>query len=149
MAWKILTEADIADGVNGPVLAAARTAALKAAQPDPLPTELARVTREVRGRVAAWSKNTLGPAGTIPDEAETSAIDIVVYRLCKRVGSALLKTEIADAKKMADAFLVDLSRGDVAIEQPEIPSGEIVTSPPSPRWKARRPQFKRCQQDGA
>lgn len=149
MAWKTLTEADIADGVNGPVLNAARTAALKVAQPDPLPTELARVTREVRGRVAACSKNTLGPDGMIPDEAETSAIDIVVYRLCKRLGSALLKPEIVEAKKMADDFLADMAVCKVAIQQPDVPSVEVTAAPASPKWKARRPQFSRRQQDGA
>ena len=131
--WKTLTESDIADGVNGPVLNAARTAALKAGQPDPLPTELARVTREVRGRVAACAKNTLGPAGMIPDEAETAAIDIVVYRLCKRVGDALLKQSIVDAKTAAVAYLKDMATCAVAIEQPAEVSPEITAAPPTPR----------------
>lgn len=148
MSWITLTEAHIADGVNGPILAAARTAALKLNQPDPLPTELARVTRRVRGCVAACSKNTLGPEGTIPDEAEDSAIDIVVYRLCKRVGPVLLTAEKVKARDDADAFLVRMSNCGVAIEQPATPSTEVTATMPSPRWKSRRRQFSRRQQDG-
>jgi len=149
MSWITLTEAHIADGVNGPVLIAARTAAKATNQPDPLPTELARVTRNVRSRVAACAKNTLGPAGMIPDEAEAAAIDIVVYRLCKRVGKALLTDEKVKASDDAEAYLADMASCKVAIEQPEVPSPEVTAAPPSPKWKARRPQFSRRQQDGA
>ncbi|HSI08829.1 MAG TPA: hypothetical protein VK985_09560 [Rariglobus sp.] len=122
-----LTEDHVKTGITGPEIAAARSAALSAGQTDPVPEEIAQVTREVRGRVAACSKNTLGPAGTIPDEAKTAAIDIVVYRLCKRVpGKALLTDQRVDAKKMADSFLTALSRCEVAIEQPTTPSTEIT-----------------------
>jgi hypothetical protein len=146
--WIALTEADILTAANAPSLAAARTAVLKAGQADPLPEAIEQVTREVRGRVAACAKNSLGDAGTIPDECKAAAIDMCVYRLCKRLGAALLTPIVADANANAIAFMKDVAACDVLVEQPATVSEEVVAKKPRPRWCGRDPEFKRNQQDG-
>jgi phage gp36-like protein len=118
MSWIILAEADILTAANAPSLAAARTLVLKSGQADPLAEILAQVTAEVRGRVAACSRNTLGEEGTIPDECKSAAIDLCVYRLCKRLGAALLTSAVTEANSQAAAFLRDVARCDVAIVPP-------------------------------
>lgn len=137
MPWLTLTEAHILTGITGAELAPARTAALKAGQADPVPEVIAQVTREVRGRVAACSRNTLGDGDTIPDECLSAAIDIAVYRICKRIpGAALLTKQREDAHTAAVAFLRDVAACQVALVQPATaaaqqpggPAVQVVTS---------------------
>jgi hypothetical protein len=147
--WISVTESDLATALTGPELSAAKTAALKAAQADPVPEDIAQVTREVRGRVAACRSNQLGAAGTIPDECKAAAIDMVVYRLCKRVpGKALLTAERADAYDKAIAFMRDVANCNVAIEQPGTASEEVTSGAVAPKICRPCRQFTRGKQDG-
>lgn len=128
--WITLTESDISTAITGPELIAARTAAKATGQSDPVPEIIAQVTREVRARVAACANNSLGPAGMIPDECKSAAIDIAVYRLCKRVpGTALLKEERSEANKLAIAFLKEVAACGVALQQPDNVSEEVTSGP--------------------
>lgn len=130
MSWITLTEADILTGITGAELSAARSAALKVAQVDPMPETIAQVTREIRGRVAACARNTLGAEGTIPDECQATAIDIAVYRLCKRVpGGALLTKQREDANSAALSFLRDVAACSVAIISPTSPAAAQAGGP--------------------
>ena len=147
--WITLTVADIATGLTGPELAAAQTAALRAAQTDPVLDVIADVTREIRSRVAACSRNSLGGAGMIPDECKGHAVSLCVFRLAKRLPKAvLLDEDRRSANTQAIAFLRDVGDCRVALEQPETASEEVITQTPRPQWKARDREFKRCQQDG-
>jgi hypothetical protein len=148
--WVALTENDIATGLTGPEFNAAKTAALKPGQPDPIAEVIVEITREVRARVAACNANTLGPAGTIPDECKRHAIAIAVFCLGKRLPRAvLLDEDRRHANNQAVAFLRDVAECKVALEQPETPSDEVVTSSPPPRWKGRRRRYRYGQEDGA
>lgn len=147
--WIALTEADVATGLTGPELTAAKTAALKVGQTDPVADVIDDVTREVRSRVAACKANSLGDAGMIPDECKGHAVSLCVFRLAKRLPRAvLLDEDRRTANTQAIAFLRDVAACDVALEQPETPSEEVVTKIPRPRWSARDREFKRSQQDG-
>ena len=137
MSWLTLTEAHILTGVTGAELAPARAAALKAGQVDPVAEVIAQVTREVRGRVAACARNTLGEGDAIPDECLSAAIDIAVYRLCKRIpGAVLLTKERVEANTNAIAYLRDVAACEVALvqpataatEQPGGPAAQVVTT---------------------
>lgn len=150
MAWITLSESDLATAITGPELNAVKTAALRSGQDDPVAAELAQVTREVRGRVKACNCNTLGAAGTIPDECKTATIDICVYRLAKRLPAGVLNPTREKANDQALAFLRDVAACDVVLEQPEsgTESDEISSSPPVPRICRPMRRFDRCDQDG-
>lgn len=147
--WIELTEADVSTGLTGPELTAAKTAALKVAQTDPVAAVIEDVVREVRSRVAACSANSLGAAGMIPDECKGHAVSLCVFRLAKRLPKAvLLDEDRRAANTQAIAFLRDVGDCKVALEQPETASEEVVTKTPRPRWCARPRKFKSSQQDG-
>jgi Protein of unknown function (DUF1320) len=130
MSWIILTETDIATGITGPELNAVKTAALKSGQTDPVPDTISQVVLEVRGRVAACSQNKLGSGTTIPDELKASAIDIMVYRLCKRLPGAVVLTPQRDkANDTALALLRDVARCEFRIEQPASVTSQVIAGP--------------------
>jgi len=131
MPWITLVEDDLKSGLTGPELTAVKTAALAAGQPAVVAEILTQVTTEVRGRVAACARNVLGEAGTIPDECKSAAVDVAVYRICKRLpGKAVLTQERIDANNNAIEFLRDVARCDVAIVPPatEAPVAEQAGS---------------------
>jgi hypothetical protein len=129
MSWITLTESHIATGITGGELDAARTKALDAGQPSPVDDVISQTVRYVRSRVAACASNSLGAAGTIPDELLAAAIDIAVYRLAKRLpGKILAKQERIDAADKAEALMRDVAACKLALEQPETPSVENTSS---------------------
>jgi hypothetical protein len=89
---------------------------------------IARVTSEVRGRVAACSRNTLDATTTkIPDECLNAALARCVYELTIRIpGKVLLTDERIANNKDAQAFLRDVARCEVALVQPETPTTETI-----------------------
>lgn len=129
MSWIALVEADVLRKLAAPELDAARTAVLDAGQDDPLAGVITEVTREVRARVAACSKNTLGPAGTIPDECEAAALARIRFELSTRLpGGVLMDEDRRRANADAIAFLRDVAACNVAIEQPATVSDEVTSS---------------------
>ncbi len=117
--WITLTETDVQTRLSGPELAALKSAALATGQSDPLPALVASVAREVRGYVAAGERNTLGPAGTIPDELESASLARVRYELATRLPVASLLTEARkEANRDALARLRDVAAGKFLIVQP-------------------------------
>lgn len=147
MSWITLTEADALTVVNAPTLAAARTAATKAGQADPLPAVLTQVTDQVRGSVGASGRYALGEAGTLPAKLRSTALDLLAVRLLGR-----LDLPISDAKqtlyKSAEATLKAVAAGSFDIEEPLILSDE-ASSTPKPRITARTRTFSREDGDGA
>lgn len=147
--WITLTEADLQTALTGPELTAAKTAALAAGQGSVLDDVFAQVTREVRGHVATCERNTLGPAGTIPDELLAAAVDECVYRLCKRLpGKVLLKQERSDAHDDAVALFNRAAECKFTLEQPAEASDETIATSPPPQWTTRDRKFDRDTQDG-
>lgn len=147
MSWIILTEADALTVVNAPTLNAARTAAIKAGQADPLPAVLTQVTDQVRGSVGASGRYALGEAGTLPAKLRSTALDLLAVRLLGR-----LDLDISDAKqtlyKSAEATLKAVAEGRFDIEEPEIASTEPSSSP-TPRITKRTRTFSRADGDGS
>jgi hypothetical protein len=150
MAWITITDAAILGKSAGAEVDAARSAALAIGQTDPVPGLVEQIVREVRGYVAACKDNKLGPAGTIPDELLGAALNRLRFECATRLpGGALLDEDRRAANRDAIAMLRDAGACRIVLEQPDTPSTEILASQPSPRWKARGPQFSRRQQDGA
>lgn len=137
MTWIIIAEADVISKLSGPELAAMKTAALQAAQTDPLPEVIEQVTKEIRGYVAACSENVLGDGATIPDELLGFAINRIRYELATRLPVASLLTQArTDANNQAITALRDVAACKFKVIAPTTPSAdqaagtgvELVTS---------------------
>lgn len=85
---------------------------------------IARVVRMVRGK--ARIKNSLGQAGTIPDEVMDAALAILRQRIFTRIPNVgLLGEDRRSEVRDANALLRDLAKGDLEIESPAEESDEI------------------------
>jgi hypothetical protein len=130
MAYITITEADVLTKLSGPEIAAMKTAAMQAAQTNPLPEIIEQVVGEVRGRVAACTKNILGDGETIPQELLGAAINRIRFELATRLPVPGLLTAARDkANDQAIAMLRDVSRCEVAIVGPEVPAEEQPAGP--------------------
>ena len=119
MAWNALQESDVLTVLAGPELSAYRTAALAAGQPDPVAEQITNVTNMVRGYIAAWLANTLGPEGTIPDKLLQSAVDILAVKIPMRAAGKNPTESRERAQAEAMKILRDVSIGRFKIEVPD------------------------------
>lgn len=126
MAWITLTSADLRNRLSDVEFSSVGEAQLAAGQTveSVLAEVFEGVVRLIRGHAAR--KNTLGPAGTIPDETKDAALAILRFRVFTRLPDLGLlsddrRTEYKDAMKLLDA----LGRGDFVIEAPAEASTEI------------------------
>lgn len=130
MSWITLTESDVITKLSGPEIAAMKTAALQAAQSNPLPEVIAQVVLEVRGYVAACQRNTLGDGATIPNELLGAAISRIRFELATRLPVASLLTE---DRRTANANALSLLRDAAAckflIVQPATPADDQAGGP--------------------
>ncbi len=134
MSWISLTEAHVLTKLSAPELAALKTAAIGAAQADPLPEVVAQVVREVRGYVAGCDKNTLGPASTIPDELQGAALNRIRYELATRLPVASLLTDARkESNRDALTLLQRAASCNFAIVPPET-AGEQAQAPLTGHW---------------
>jgi phage gp36-like protein len=145
--WIEITEADVQTRLAGAELSAYRSAGKASGQPDPLPEIITAVVDEVRGYVAACSRNTLGIGTTIPAKLKASALSMIRYRLITR-----LPLTIGEERKQEYRDALDLMREVAAcrfaVEEPADPdtTEEIATSLPS--MGSRMLNFTRELQDG-
>lgn len=127
MSWIPITIDLLHQKSAGAEVDAARTAALALGEPDPVPGIIEQVVREVRGYVANCPRNTLGPAGTIPDELLGQAINRIRFEAATRIpGGALMDDDRRTANRDAWTMIKDAGRCAVSIEQPEIASEEVT-----------------------
>lgn len=130
MSWITLTEDDVITKLSGPETAALKTAALQAAQGDPLPEVIEQVVKEIRGYVAACERNTLGAGETIPDELKGAAISRIRFELATRLPVASLLTEDRrTANANAISLLKDVARCGFLLVQPETPAEDQAGGP--------------------
>lgn len=148
MSWITLTESQVITKLSGPEIAAMKTAALQAAQANPLPGVISQIVKEIRGYVAACERNVLGDGETIPDELEGAAISRIRFELATRLPVASLLTE---DRRTANANALTLLRDAAAcrflIVGPLTPTTDEISTP-SPRFSARDRTASREQQDG-
>lgn len=151
MAWITLVEADIKTALAGGEFAAYTTRALSAGQANPLPEQLGRVTRQIRGYVAACDANALGPDGTIPDELEGAAVDMVACALISRLPLPDSMTERLQ-RRQEDALrlLRDVAACKFAVEQPpaDEASDEDIPGSGTPRITTKTLRYTSAHQDG-
>lgn len=149
MSWITLTEAKVITKLSGPEIAAMKTAALQAAQTNPLPEVISQVVKEIRGYVAGCASNTLGDGETIPDELEGAAISRIRFELATRLPVASLLTEDRRAANAnALTLLRDVAACKFAIVAPTTEATETHNSP-SPQVCRPHRQFSDWRQDGS
>ena len=149
MAWIELTEAHLGERLAAAELAALQTAATGTFG-NTVPDVLASVVAEVRGRVAACARNSLGPDGTIPDELKATALAIVRWRVLSRLpGMKALQDEARRTEyNDAVALLAAVAKGEFAIMQPTAPI-EADTGATTPSIGTKCLKYGRRAQDGA
>jgi len=130
--WITLAEADVLAYVNNAELTTVLTASLANGQAAPLSVILPDVTMEVRGYCRV--RNTLGPAGTIPQELKTAAIDIVLYRVFKRIRKTAAAKEAKPDYDDAMKKMERVASGELKISVPLTPTTD-VTSAPGPSFE--------------
>ncbi|HEV2207310.1 MAG TPA: hypothetical protein VG167_00930 [Verrucomicrobiae bacterium] len=149
--WIALTEQHLLTRMSGKELDKLRAAALAAEQADPVQEVFDQVTRKVRSRVAACTKNRLGPAGTIPDELLGDALALCVVAIMTRPGGIMIDPADQRAKDAdgAERNLRDAAACNIAIEQPadaDVSTEKVAA--PSPSFGERHHRAGRCQEDG-
>lgn len=138
--WRIITEADLLKQISGAELDALRSAVL-GDQPDPVQPSIDDVTAEVRGYIAANSKNDLdGSAAKIPDRLIASAVSLIIIQIMTRAGGTLIDPEGARQKRADEArrLLRDVASGAFSIADPvtgteSTGSGATVVGKRTPR----------------
>lgn len=152
MSWIPLTAEKAKTRLTKPEMTAILTAAKQSEQTGDglLEEALSSVTAEVRGYVSACDRNTLGAAGTIPDELETAALALLRRYLFTRLpGMESLFDELRQ-KEAEDALtrLRDTAKCNFAIVPPETPAPPTEqVQGGSPRICKPRRRFRR--EDGA
>ena len=141
MSWIAITTEDLLGKLTAPEMAAVKTVALDPSQQDPVPDAIDRVTKEVRGYVAACIKNKVGPIGTIPDELVDAAMAMCVVRVCLRLPTKVVLTEgRLEANRQAIRLLERTAACQFELEQPEEVSEQqfstynITYSGRTPKW---------------
>jgi phage gp36-like protein len=141
--WINLTESDVAAALNDGELEAYRRRVLEG-EPDPMASLIGDVLAEIRGYVV--TRYPLSAQG-IPQGLKNAALDLVVYRLCKRV-----KTATEDQRKPAadDAttLLQRVAEGKHGIESATDSTTIAVAGDALPSVTERTRTFTRADQDG-
>lgn len=131
MAWISVTAAELLRTLTGPEKQAVSTAALASGQADPVPGILADVVHEVRGYIAANTRNTLGLAGTIPEKLRLVTLSRARYEALTRlpIGRSILTEDRVSANDAARQLLRDVAAGRFQIEEPTTPDTSESTGP--------------------
>jgi phage gp36-like protein len=121
--WITITQDDVLASINNAELTAALTVQLAPAQPSPLLKLIPDVTEFVRGYCRV--RNTLGLAGTLPQELKNPAIDIIIYRVAKRVRKSAVAKEAKPDADDAMETLKAVASGNFAISAPTVATDTI------------------------
>ncbi len=120
MGWKLLTETEVQTRLAGAELAALKSAAIATSQTASaiLAAAIAAVVGEVRGYVA--KHNTLGAAGTIPEELEASTLALIRRHLFTRLPQMKSLFDELRQQEAKDALqrMRDVAKGDFVIVPP-------------------------------
>ncbi|MGB1224824.1 MAG: hypothetical protein ACPHCN_11865 [Mycobacterium sp.] len=119
--WTEVTEDDILSALTSAEMGAYRRASVKDGQ-NPLQQAIESSVTEMRGRIAACDRNRLAPGMTVPPEVLHHLLATIRYRFLSRLPISISDERTKEFDK-ATAFARDVSRCDVAVEQP--PAGDV------------------------
>jgi hypothetical protein len=147
--WRQITEADLLKQISGAELDSLRGVVL-GNQDDPVQPSIDDVTAEVRGYIAANSKNDLdADASKIPDRLIAASVSLIIIQIMTRAGGTVIDPEGARQKRADEArrLLRDVASGSFSITDPV--TGVESNEMPVPVYTPRRQRTTtRAQQDG-
>jgi hypothetical protein len=150
MSWRILKEKDLLNQISGAELEALRSAVLAMGQSDPVQPSIDDVTAEVRGYIAANSKNELdADPAKLPDRLIAASGSLIIIQIMTRAAGTMIDPDGARQKRADEArrLLRDVAAGNFSITDPL--SGKESNEMPMPIYKPRRRRTTtRAQQDG-
>jgi len=153
--WITITVADLSVAKADALVAALRTAALGAGQPDPMPEVIARVLTRIRAEIAAGGRTRLSATpATIPPSLKAIAVRMALREGQSRVNaaSALPLSDDERQEWREDLrYLERIARGDLTVELPDDPEAvpEVQAAQPTPLISGGpRGQWSRAAQDG-
>lgn len=145
MAWVTIIESDVKGALSNGELESYRNLVANG-DTDPLAGIIADVTAEVRGYIV--TRYTLPSAAGLPQSLKNAAVDIIVYRLCKRA-----KTSTEDQRKPAAddarALLERVADGKHGVEDATDATTAAASAGALPSIGERTRYFDRDSQDGA
>ncbi|AHF94603.1 hypothetical protein OPIT5_29290 [Opitutaceae bacterium TAV5] len=125
MSWRTITEDDLRTVLTGTEIDSVRTVALEDGAGDPVPGTLANVVQTVRGYIAGCSRNTLGPAGTLPEQLVGDAMVIARHRLLTRFPEVgLLSDGRVNEYNQAMTAMRDVAACRISVEAPPVAGPE-------------------------
>jgi len=120
VSWAAITEANVLTHISGTELTTLRSAALAAAQADPVQPSIDQVTSTVRGYVAACSENTVDEDTTkIPTRLLDAACAMIVAAIIGRVPGYELDDKKQDRYDKAISLMNKVAACKFAIQDPE------------------------------
>lgn len=146
MAWIAITEADVQSRLAGAELTAFKNAAKASGQADPVAELISQTVDEVRGYIAACSRNTLEAGQKVPSKLKSATLALIVYRINTRLPIAVTQ-ERRDENERADRLMREVAACRFAIEEPTTASDESISSS-GPRITPRTRTFDRDSQNG-
>lgn len=148
--WKSITESDLLKQISGAELEAMRGVVLGDGQDDPVQPSIDDVTAEVRGYIAANSKNDLdADASKIPDRLIAASVSLIIIQIMTRAGGTMIDPEGARQKRADEArrLLRDVASGSFSIADPVTGTeGSAAVAPTYTPTRTRR--WTRDSQDG-
>lgn len=143
MAWLTPTVADLRGSLGADEIDMLAQKSVAEGQ-DLVAQELARVANDVRSYVRR-SGVTMGPAGTIPEEALQHAMELAATNMMRRL-NVELKASRKDARAEAIAWLEKVAKNEVQV----VPYGadEATRGGQLPRINARTRTFGRDYEEG-
>lgn len=144
MSWTIISETDVREALNDAELTRIREIVANG-QADPLANIIAKATDYARGFVG---KVVALDAPGLPPEVVNPVLDIIIYRVCKRV-----QTQSTEQRKPAaddaEKFLQGVAKGATVITDPD---GNVVgggVDGAGGRWGSRPQMMNGSHPDAA
>jgi hypothetical protein len=143
MSWITPTEANILTRLSGAEMGAFRSAALGTAQADPVAAQITTVVDFIRGYLRRCSQHTMGADGTIPKEALSVFLDLIVPIIQMRPAGALIDSSgiRMDARSDANKWLTAAAKCEILFDDSvpaQMPDHGPVNSPSFSRRQRSR-----------
>jgi uncharacterized protein DUF1320 len=121
MAWIDIQISDLQDRLAGAEFTAVQTVALNAGQANPITSLIQEVCEEVRGYVANAVRNLpLAEGISIPSKLKSSAISMIVFRMCTRLPTKVFFTDERKEMNRAAVHLLErVSQSLFAVDRPD------------------------------
>lgn len=142
MSWRAITEADLLTILDGDEVSLYRERATSDAGVDPISALIENAVNEARDRIRSNRDNVLAAGSTVPAGMIARVLILIRHRLL-----TVCKISIGEDRRKeyeaAENFFRDVSKGSVAVPQPDDITTEAAAVKARPRYNAApsRPSF--------